>query len=77
VQVAGDTVKDARFQAFGCPHTLAAAAWVAGQLRGRRRGEGPPGSPAEWAQALGAPVEKLGRLMVVEDAVRSSLQRWP
>jgi cysteine desulfurase len=77
VQVAGDTVKDARFLAFGCPHTLAAAAWVAGRLRGRQRCEGPPGAPAEWAQMLGAPVEKLGRLMVVEDAVRSSLQHWP
>ena len=77
VQVDGDTVKEARFLAFGCPHTLAAAAWVAGRLRGRQRCEGPPGTPAEWAQMLGAPVEKLGRLMVVEDAVRSSLQRWP
>jgi cysteine desulfurase len=77
VQVAGDTVKDARFRALGCPHTLAAAAWVTAQLRGRRRGDGPPGTPADWARTLGAPAEKLGRLMVVEDAVRSALQRWP
>ena len=29
-----------------------------------------PGAPAEWAQALGFPVEKLGRLLVVEDALQ-------
>jgi cysteine desulfurase len=74
--VAGDTVKDARFQAFGCPHTLAAAAWLTGELRGCRRGD-LPGTPASWAQTLGVPVEKLGRLLVVEDAVRSALQQWP
>ena len=28
------------------------------------------GTPVEWAQAVAAPVEKLGRLLVVEDAMR-------
>src|SRR5205823_11690851 len=32
LQVADDIVKDARFQAFGCPHTMDVAAWLCGEL---------------------------------------------
>lgn len=75
--VEDELVKDARFKAYGCPHTLAAAGWVAGRLRGRSRAELVPGAPAQWADALSVPVEKLGRLLVVEDALRDCLRRWP
>jgi len=67
------TVKDARFQAYGCPHTLAVAAWLAEQLPGRSRADLVPGSPADWAATLSVPTEKLGRLLVVEDALRACL----
>jgi cysteine desulfurase len=70
-------VKDARFKAYGCPHTLAVASWLNGQLPGRGRGELPPGTPSQWAEDLGVPVEKLGRLLVVEDALRACLRQWP
>jgi hypothetical protein len=70
------TVSDVRFQAFGCPHTLATAAWVAGQLRGRASTQLVPASPPEWATALGVPVTKLGRLLRIEDALRAvAIQR--
>jgi len=75
--IVGESVKDARFQARGCPHTLAAAAWLTRELCGRRRDAALPGTPAQWAQTLGVPAEKLGRLLVVEDALRSCLQRGP
>jgi cysteine desulfurase len=74
--VTGDTVKDARFQAFACPHTTETAAWLCGQLRGRHREALIPGTPAAWAAARGIPVEKLGRLLLVEDALRACLSRW-
>ena len=74
--VAGDIVKDARFQVFGCPHTTDVAAWLCGQLHGRRRGTLIPGTPAGWAEARQVPVEKLGRLLVVEDALRACLSHW-
>ncbi len=74
--VAGDTVKDARFQALGCPHTVDVAGWLCGELRGRRRTALLPGTPAEWAQARAVPVEKLGRLLVVEDALRAAQGLW-
>ena len=75
--VADDVVKDARFQAYGCPHTLAVAAWMAKALPGRRREALQPGTPADWAADHNVPVEKLGRLLVVEDAVQACLRRWP
>jgi cysteine desulfurase len=75
--IAGDTVKEARVQAFGCPHTLDVADWICRELRGRTRQALPPGRPADWAASRGVPVEKLGRLLVIEDALRACLLHWP
>lgn len=75
--VAGDIVKAARFKAYGCPHTVNVAQWLTDRLVGRRRDEGVPGNPASWAETLGVPVERLGRLLVVEDALLACLARWP
>jgi cysteine desulfurase len=75
--VEDDVVKDARFQAYGCPHTVAVAAWMAEALPGRCREALQPGVPTDWAAAHGVPVEKLGRLLVVEDAVQACLRHWP
>jgi cysteine desulfurase len=75
--VADDVVKGARFLAYGCPHTVAVAAWMAEALPGRHRDALQPGVPTEWAAAHGVPVEKLGRLLVVEDAVQACLRHWP
>jgi len=76
LRVQGDTVIEARFQAIGCPHTLATASWLVMQLAGRSRTGVQPGPPQAWAQALGVPVEKLGRLLVIEDALNAALQHW-
>jgi NifU-like protein len=75
--VADGVVKDARFQAYGCPHTVSVAAWIAKELPGRRREALQPGTPTDWATAHGVPIEKLGRLLVVEDAVQACLRHWP
>lgn len=71
------TVSDVRFQAFGCPHTLATAAWLAEQLPGRSREALVPGSPLEWAATLAVPVPKLGRLLRIEDALRDAAGNTP
>jgi cysteine desulfurase len=75
--IEGDTVKDARVQAFGCPHTLDVAGWLCQEVRGRTRGALPPGAPKDWAASRSVPVEKLGRLLVIEDALRACLLQWP
>jgi NifU-like protein involved in Fe-S cluster formation len=71
LQVTGSVVKAARFQAYGCPHTLAVTAWLARKLPGRKLLDPLLGGPTDWAQALSVPIEKLGRLMIVEDALRA------
>ena len=76
LRVHADTVIEARFQALGCPHTLATASWLAMQLAGRKRFEAQPGSPHTWAQTLQVPVEKLGRLLLIEDALHAALAQW-
>jgi NifU-like protein len=77
LQIADGVVKDARFQAYGCPHTLAVSAWLTAQLPGRKLSELSLGEPADWARALSVPVEKLGRLLVVEDALRACVMSKP
>jgi NifU-like protein involved in Fe-S cluster formation len=77
LRVRNDTVIEARFQALGCPHTLATVSWLTGQLAGRRRDAVQPGSPQDWSAALEVPVEKLGRLLLLEDALHAALQHWP
>jgi cysteine desulfurase len=72
----GNNVKEARFKAFACPHTVETARWLCQQLRGRTRADLLPGTPAQWARACAVPVEKLGRLLVVEDALRACLTHW-
>jgi cysteine desulfurase len=72
------TIQDARFQAFGCPHVIAVADWLAQNTVGmelaapvpRRELPEPVGTLRE---RFGMPVEKLGRLLVIEDAWRAAL----
>jgi hypothetical protein len=70
------TVSDVRFQAFGCPHTLAIAAWLAEQLPGRPGTALVPGSPLEWATRFDVPAAKLGRLLRIEDALRAAMKKF-
>ncbi len=64
----GPLVAQARFLAFGCPHVIAVAAWIAEQAVGRPARPDLPHSPEALRRLFDAPVEKLGRLFVVEDA---------
>ena len=61
------------FRAWGCPHVLAAAARTAAGLRGSALAQAKPVAAREMLQALGAPAEKLGRLLIVEDAAAALL----
>lgn len=68
--VEGARLRALRFQALGCPHLIAAA-----QLVCERFEEQPVESLVEFdAHALlaelSAPVEKTGRMLLLEDAVR-------
>jgi cysteine desulfurase len=73
LEIADGIVKSARFTAYGCPHTLAISAWLCDVLEGAAVAAGTPGTPADWARKFEVPTEKLGRLLIVEDALRAAL----
>ena len=69
----GALIEQAEYQVYGCPHTMAVCGWLAGKLKGRPWGEPGVGGPQDWARELGVPLERLTRLLVVEDALRAAL----
>ena len=71
VRARGGRIETVRYEVFGCPHTIAAAAAAAEWLDGRAAV-----ALAEWdaramARALDVPTEKLGKLLRIEDALRA------
>jgi hypothetical protein len=73
LKIGDGIVKSARFSVYGCPHTVAVAAWLCETLEGAPLTGVAPGAPADWAGKFAVPAEKLGRLLVVEDALRAAL----
>lgn len=68
-----DRVQDVRYEVRGCPFTVAAAALVATRWIGQPVSELVV-RPRGLLDELSAPVTKLGRMLVVEDAYRRALQ---
>jgi NifU-like protein involved in Fe-S cluster formation len=62
------TVRAVRFLAFACPHVIAVSAWLAEQAAGREVRVSLPESVQSLRERFEVPVEKLGRLLIVEDA---------
>lgn len=69
VQVEHGMIRDVRFQAFGCPHTIAAADYAAESLRGRPAAALRQLDVGRIGRDLAVPTEKLGKLLRIEDAV--------
>jgi NifU-like protein involved in Fe-S cluster formation len=69
--VDGDIIVHLRFRAWGCPHLLASAEAFCRAFEGRPLSALQAFSAAEIMQTLPVPREKLGRILVLEDAVRS------
>jgi len=65
----GGTVRTARFQVYGCPHTAAVCRLLEHRLPGRPVTALAAGTPEEWRTTVGAAVEKLGRFLIIEDAL--------
>lgn len=71
LQLRGERVLQARYRAYGCPYTLATCEWLATRLESGERDS--LGAPADWARQLQIPQARLGRLLVVEDALIAAL----
>ena len=65
-------LKAARFLAFACPHTIAVSAWLAEQSAGKALTGALPESVQELRDRFALPVEKMGRLLIIEDAWRAA-----
>jgi NifU-like protein involved in Fe-S cluster formation len=66
-----DRVETMRFAAWGCPHVIAAAEAVCRYFEGSAIAELDKFPSAQIITDLAVPVEKTGRILVVEDTVRS------
>ena len=69
--VAAGDITSMRFRAWGCPHVIAAAEAVCRHYEGRPSEDLEEFSTDQIMQDLAIPVEKTGRILVLEDAVRS------
>jgi cysteine desulfurase len=69
----GEYIERATHQVYGCPATQAVCDWLVTQLEGRSWRHPGLGGPQDWAQALDIPLDRLTRLLVVEDALRAAL----
>ena len=73
-QLAAGRIDTLRFQAWGCPHVIAAAEAFCASYEGRSTAELLDFSTSDLMQSLSVPAEKTGRILVIEDAVRSLAQ---
>ena len=67
----GKTIGAMRFRVRGCPHTIAVAEAVCEALEGRPVTDLLEFSAGDLMEDLSVPIEKTGRILVIEDAVRS------
>jgi NifU-like protein involved in Fe-S cluster formation len=65
---AAEAVEAVRFLAYGCPHVIAVADWIAQRVVGLEAKLLLPDSIQSLRLRFDVPIEKLGRLLIIEDA---------
>jgi NifU-like protein involved in Fe-S cluster formation len=70
-EVAQEQIESMRFEVWGCPHVIAATEAVCRHFEGSKLSELDKFPSAQIMRDLAVPVEKTGRILVVEDTVRS------
>jgi NifU-like protein involved in Fe-S cluster formation len=63
------------YEVFGCPETIAAASLIAERLEGRNITANPDIDVHAVAAELSIPVDKLGKLLRIEDAALACLRQ--
>jgi nitrogen fixation protein NifU and related proteins len=69
-------LRQPRFEAYGCPHCIAAGSWLTEKLEGATCEDLEGWSWRKAADVLDMPPEKRGRLLILEDAVRALAASW-
>ena len=72
----GQRVIDGRFQAYGCPATIAVGAWIAGWAAGRHVDDLRHLKAAHLREALEIPEDRAHCALLGEDALRALLSRY-
>lgn len=67
-RIDGDTIACIRYRVFGCPHLIAAAEELCRRLEGAPVDALQDVPVAQLMEVLEVPVEKTGRLLLLEDA---------
>ncbi len=75
-RIAGNALAAVHFEAFGCPHCIAAGSWLTQRLESATLEELQRWSWREVDEALEVPAEKRGHLLILEDAVRRLAEVW-
>jgi NifU-like protein involved in Fe-S cluster formation len=75
-RVLADRIVAVRFEAYGCPHCIAAGSLLSEGLEGATQEQLRRWSWREAAEELEVPAEKRGRLLILEDAVRALAAEW-
>jgi len=70
-RVKGNRVSELRFRAWGCPHLIAAAEAFCTGFERQQVAHLKSFTASGLMQTLAVPIEKTGRILVLEDAVRS------
>ena len=73
IRVGQRRIQAISFRAYGCPHTIAAASWIAQHARGVPLADVERTAWLEVEQALAVPAPKRGRLLIVEDALKAAV----
>lgn len=71
VKMTGSRIDDARFQAYGCPTSVAVGAWVAGRVVGREVRELAGIDAKTIREALEIPEDRTHCALLGEDLVRA------
>jgi len=74
VKAGGGCVQAVSFLVYGCPYTVAAAAWMAHHARGLSLAEVERTAWLEVERSLSVPAQKRGRLLIVEDALKAAVK---
>lgn len=75
-RIVGDRIEAVRFEAYGCPHCIAAGSWLSERLVGLGRAELQAWNWRDADRVLQFPLQKRGRLLILEDAVHALSEAW-
>jgi hypothetical protein len=67
-------IMGADYRAWGCHHTHRACRWLCAELPRRPVEELLAAGPRAWARELAIPTDRLGRLLVVEEALGKAVE---